>query len=433
MSINYQGSGGGVPRKTAKIFGKNAASNDMTVFGSTLGGNTIYSTDLDSIQSAAYETGWRDAVISNLNYPLLSDMNAVQHTLSQQIAYTLQHGIPEYDSGTTYYAYDKVQWNDIIYTALQDNFSNINPSNTSYWAVYYNPGMYANVDLSNLSSLGEKHFINKQQISNCVLEAPNGVMTSSGNTVTIHNGLKVLVPNGRDANNQLVNIEYTLPNDISYSRTAAGVLQAYIFIDIDNLIVQVCPVNATFTIGNYTSMQQYTGYIKDKFVYVEDDNMWYITSDYGTTWAEAHLCPVGRADYDVNNTIIAGGSDSPITLMSSSVESSLYLTKLALPTKFFNSVIPLTWNNATTWDISAPCDGYFAIDRNQSSGYDFICFQQVFENGSFGLQAISTSNSTNSSGFHLFMPAQKGQVIRVSHNGSGAVNLWCFVPAKGNE
>lgn len=160
MSINYQGSGGGVPRKTAKIFGKNAASADMTVFGSTLGGNTVYSTDLDSIQSAAYETGWRDAVISNLNYPLLSDMNAVQHTLSQQIAYTLQHGIPEYDAGTTYYAYDKVQFNDIIYTALQDNFSNINPSNTSYWAVYYNPAAFANIDLSNLSTTGEAHFAN---------------------------------------------------------------------------------------------------------------------------------------------------------------------------------------------------------------------------------------------------------------------------------
>ena len=143
MSINYTGSGGGIPRKTAKIFASNADSQDVTVFGSTLAEDTTYTTDIAEIQSSAFETGWRDAVISNLNYPLLSDMNGVQKTLSQQIAYILQHGIPAYDSGTTYYAYDKVLYNDIIYTALQDNFSNHVPSDDTYWAEYYNPNKEA--------------------------------------------------------------------------------------------------------------------------------------------------------------------------------------------------------------------------------------------------------------------------------------------------
>lgn len=142
MSINYQGSGGGIPRKTAKIFGKNAASNDMTVFGSTLGGNTVYSSDLDSIQSSAYETGWRDAVISNLNYPLLSDMNGVQHTVSQQVAYILQHGIPEWDVTTTYYAYDLVQSGGKLYTSLTDSNTGNLVTDTNNWAVYYAPDLY---------------------------------------------------------------------------------------------------------------------------------------------------------------------------------------------------------------------------------------------------------------------------------------------------
>lgn len=42
----------------------------------------------------------------------------------------------------------------------------------------------ANTDLSNLTSTGEAHFLNKAQITNCILEAPNGVVEWSGITPT---------------------------------------------------------------------------------------------------------------------------------------------------------------------------------------------------------------------------------------------------------
>ena len=93
MPIDYQGNGGGVPRKTAKIFASNAANNDITEFGSTLHNNTTYTTDIADIQNSYYEEGWRQAVISNKNYPLMGDMNGIQKTFSQQIAYLFQYGI----------------------------------------------------------------------------------------------------------------------------------------------------------------------------------------------------------------------------------------------------------------------------------------------------------------------------------------------------
>lgn len=139
MSIDYQGSGGGVPRKTAKIFASDAANNDVTIFGSTLNGTTAYTTDIADIQNEYFEDGWRSAVISNKNYPLLADMNGVQKTFSQQIAYVLQHGIPQWDSATKYYTYDIVNVNGVLYISTIDSNTNNNPTGGTGWAKYYEP------------------------------------------------------------------------------------------------------------------------------------------------------------------------------------------------------------------------------------------------------------------------------------------------------
>lgn len=39
---------------------------------------------------------------------------------------------------------------------------------------------------------------NTTLISNCILDAPNGIITNSGNTITVKSGLNVLIPNGRN-------------------------------------------------------------------------------------------------------------------------------------------------------------------------------------------------------------------------------------------
>ena len=63
---------------------------------------------------------------------------------------------------------------------------------------------------SNVNSL------NLNQITNCILEAPNGVatFTAGSNVVTVKQGLKVLCPNGRNADGTLNNLEYTLAADV---------------------------------------------------------------------------------------------------------------------------------------------------------------------------------------------------------------------------
>lgn len=138
--INYSGSGGGIPRKTAVIFAGNATNDDVTAFGSTLAGATVKTKDLSQIQNASFQAGWRNAVISNKNYPLLADMNGVLLAATQQIAGVLQHGICQYDSNTTYYTYDLVNQNGVIYISTQDeNIDNPPSNNSEYWAIFYDP------------------------------------------------------------------------------------------------------------------------------------------------------------------------------------------------------------------------------------------------------------------------------------------------------
>lgn len=447
MPINYTGSGGGVPRKTAKIFGKNAASADMTVFGSTLGGNTVYSTDLDSIQSARYETGWRDAVVSNLNYPLLSDMNAVQHTLSQQIAYTLQHGIPEYDSGTTYYAYDKVQYNDIIYTALQDNFSNKLPTNTSYWAEYYSTDYFANKSLSNLNATGEKHFVNKTQVTNCILEAPliNSritVWTVSGSTLTIKAGVKVLIPNGRNADGSLNNIEYTVANDISYTygvspNPSGPIINDYIFLRADGTIERLNG-NFVFMVANGYQLNLQTGNNQYRIAYVEENNLWYETVDYGANWSEMGMTLIGKLNVESNNAISNERPDLTLSAWSNSTTSkSILSTTASFPSDWLWVDLSGLWTGASPTNYVAPADGYVTLWRQALAETDWICLAQALTNGTGGVTCVSSTGgyvqNVDFNYLHAFLPVQKGSTFTLTHRGAGALLSFKFIYAKGEE
>ena len=58
-------------------------------------------------------------------------------------------------------------------------------------------GSKSNTELDNLSEQGEKHFLNKQQISNCILEIPQRIKyTLQDGTLTIKKGSQVIVPYG---------------------------------------------------------------------------------------------------------------------------------------------------------------------------------------------------------------------------------------------
>lgn len=109
-----------ITRKAAKIFGASAGANEIAEFGSLAAGSPVFTTDPDVIQTLSnYLEGWVAAVIGS-NSPAIEDMNALCYLFAYQIAYTMQAGVPEYNSGTTYYIGSLVNSGGILFVSRTD-------------------------------------------------------------------------------------------------------------------------------------------------------------------------------------------------------------------------------------------------------------------------------------------------------------------------
>ena len=123
-----------IPRISFKQFGVNANSaSDICEFGTPATGSPVYTNNITTLQSSsAWLSGWAAETIAS-NRPFLEDMNAVCAVFAYMIAYQFQAGVPEYDSGTTYYTNSIVNYSGILYTSLVDNNIGNTPAIGSYW------------------------------------------------------------------------------------------------------------------------------------------------------------------------------------------------------------------------------------------------------------------------------------------------------------
>lgn len=125
-------------RLTGKVFGSSATATgddpEIGQFGSALAGTYNGTTDVSIIQSLpAWQKGFISAVTPSTQFPPLPEMTGFGKVLSHQICYLLQQGVPEYDSGTTYYTGNWCSYNNNLYIAKVDGFSNIAPTDTTKW------------------------------------------------------------------------------------------------------------------------------------------------------------------------------------------------------------------------------------------------------------------------------------------------------------
>ena len=120
-------------RVTQKIFGSSAGANQIGKFGSYAAGSAVISSDPTVIQSLSnWLTGWFGAVVGG-NSPAIEDMNAVCFVYAYQLAYLMQQGIPEYDSGTTYFTNSFCTSGGVVYRSLQDNNTGNSLTNSNFW------------------------------------------------------------------------------------------------------------------------------------------------------------------------------------------------------------------------------------------------------------------------------------------------------------
>lgn len=89
------------------------------------------------------------------------------------------------------------------------------------------------LDLANLSETGEKHFLNKTQVTNCILEIPQDInIELSDGVLTLKAGSVVYVPNGLNTFKKL-----TISNNLSMS-LIAGSTDYLVFVSENGLTLQ---------------------------------------------------------------------------------------------------------------------------------------------------------------------------------------------------
>lgn len=138
-----------VTRQTLKLFGGSGSSPNFSEFGSQAANAPVKTKSIPTIQSlSAWDNGWQDAVALD-QAPYLEDMNGVLYVHSYQEFYSLQEGIAEWDSGTTYNVGSIVKepytgsLGGNIFISLTDSNTNnalpSSPASNTNWQFMYGP------------------------------------------------------------------------------------------------------------------------------------------------------------------------------------------------------------------------------------------------------------------------------------------------------
>lgn len=274
-------------------------------------------------------------------------------------------------------------------------------------------GVNADTDLSNLTATGEKHFVNKTQITNCILEAPNGVATFSGSNITLKQGLKMLYSNGRNIDKTLKNGELTLVSDTIID------LSPHSGQTFDFELMFGCNINYSYLSENYQESDVApTTFTGANPIYLNTtENQMYLYIPSSSSWEKRTFIKLGKGKLE-NGVVTSFTPYQPVELLKRSDKAEIvswgmpdYTAGVAITTSTTNQTIEF--------------DGYlylvgdsYALNRSDYFYINDIQFTFVYTTGA------TSYTETNS----LFAPVLKGDRLRFSSPEHAKVTLY---PLKG--
>lgn len=243
---------------------------------------------------------------------------------------------------------------------------------------------------------------NTTLISNCVVEAPNGIITYTGNTITVKSGLKVLIPNGRNSDGTLKSIEYTVEEDELLTTSKNSTVNC-VYVSEDEIGTE--PV---FQCSNITPV--YSGGIW----YNITENKNYIYDTDLASWQE------------FAGIVIATYENTEETVKNVKVVNPTGLLKQNDIFSIINMGMPdyaNTVSKGVNTNYTATVNGYaFAFAETQQNQYKYL----YIDNKSY---TIGYHQQGHIGWSALCMPVAKGSVYKIS---SGNCRL-SFIPVKGEE
>lgn len=152
-----------------------------------------------------------------------------------------------------------------------------------------------------------KDLSNTNFTTNCILEAPNGIASYENTTITVKEGLKLLISNGRNSNGTLKNIEYTVDKDIQYTPNMNSEKRDLFIASNGN-------------ISSYDPKAVHISTIQPKITQTEGawynpiDNIWKVSNNTGNTWTESNIIRIGFFETD-DSTITSLKNENPINIL----------------------------------------------------------------------------------------------------------------------
>lgn len=255
-------------------------------------------------------------------------------------------------------------------------------------------------DSNNNLNYVNNNFLNKTQITNCILEAPNGVATYSGSTITIKAGLKVLIPNGRNADGSLNNIEVTLDVDVTETNT-----------------------------DTYNDYSTYLAYENNQFsclttstLYYDEETNYYKNSN---TQEIRYVVKITQATSRNNGTVTSFNPLQSVNLLKRSDKSEI--SGWGMPSsKYINLTL-----GADGSEYIAPANGWFYIAKNSGGSNKFL---NIYNNKRVSKGTSLVGMTQYSVGLHImavYVPAIKGDNVEIRYNATGKTEIFRFVYAEG--
>ena len=388
------------------IFGSEGNNDEFAVFGTMKTGTPVYSKSLQTLfQSPSFLQGWQDAVVAD-KAPFLEETNALFLAISQQLAYLFQKGIPEWDPDTTYYTNTSFcQFNGVLYQSLTDDNINNNPAlNNSSWKLVF--------DFNN--------YLNHTQITNCILEAPNGVVELDNNTITLKSGVKLLMPDGRREDGTLKNIEKTVTEDISHTLSIDEQSYHMFYFDeegypagwgSDYIISEIEP--------SLSKLDSFTLWYNPKTNYFK-------RSDNGMPYKTIHCCYLGGLNKKTASSIESIKPIQPLDVIKRS--DSIEVSGWGFPS---GESVELTLG-ASGRIFKAPKNGWLVFAKNVTAPSQYVQLNSTGSDLGYRTNIITGDNSPSANHIaYCYMPMLEGQHTRVLYDALGEVIAFRFIYSKG--
>ena len=286
----------------------------------------------------------------------------------------------------------------------------------------------ANQDLSNISEAGKEviretagsdYHLTQNQITNCMLSAPNGVPSYSGTTVTVQEGTNYLFPNGRNSNNSVKNVNFSLASAATGTISGSTSATYCVFVTSELGLIFANQLNYFITNTQPTVLNDST---TQGVWFNPETNLIYQCAATASTpsWSTFEGAICATLTYD-GSTITAFNPIYPVELLKRSDKAEI--TGWGFPSARYDD-IELLANN--TDYAPAPADGYYAISKGAGINNAGIFF--INTNTGFGrLWFQGYSRGTVIGDF----PVRKGEVIQINSTATGALNYFRFYYAEG--